>query len=555
MRKWTEEDRKRQSERIRAWKPWEKSTGPRTPEGKAKCRHNAARHGLYSQTGKGIRQALRDHRAFLQALRTYRKTGIFTPHRHPGEGRDPYTGAIPSKGSEKPALSPPSQQPFVGSATTPWVPAFAGMTPVKMRQCYKNMNNINPLHNLQAQTPLRYTIYDKAMKGRRVLRRKPGLDTGYLMSRIVSGAKGGAAAIHAAFGGPDKYWQTYYAIKNVDDYSSGNTARLAQDFAQAETSCKSLKDHFDRFLSGWSQTHRQSLPAIAFDLMKGLGVTEQQVLTGQGLSADEHALARAMVLVAARAEMIRGEPLSPAMSKQENPFHNTLHTASLPLVSMQFIREYDKLARTGQVPAFTLADKMEILLSGFGHDIDHDGRPNPADQPFFNEKRSCERILPILYACGVSDKHRSSIVATILATSPNGGLQFLKKISHAIADGKELRIEELDPEGKNRMLHGLLDHPVNAFKAAIVEDADLYASTAAGDKAWKIMSQRLTEEQKSVGLDVDFTTQKSRMGFLDFIVSRFGFSSPSARKLCNRDIEACRAQTEERIKVEAQPAP
>ncbi len=381
------------------------------------------------------------------------------------------------------------------------------------------------------------------------------LDTGYLISRIVSGAKGGAAAIHAAFGGPDKYWQTYYAIKNVDDYSAGNTARLARDFASAETSCKSLKDHFDRFLNGWSQNHRQSLPAIAFDLMKGLGVTEQQVLTGKGLNEDERALARAMVLVAARAEMIRGEALSPAMAKQENPFHNTLHTASLPLVSMQFIREYDKLAKTGQVPAFTLADKMEILLSGFGHDIDHDGRPNPADQPFFNEERSCNRILPILDACGVPDKHRSSIVATILATSPNGGLQFLKDIGHAMADGKEPHVEDLDPEGKYPVLHSLLNHPLNAFKAMIVEDSDLYGSIAAGDKAWRIMSKRLTEEQKSIGMDVDYTTQQSRMGLLIHLFKKM-FSSPGAQRLCSADVNACLEETQKKINAaKPQPAP
>lgn len=568
MRKWTPKERKRQSERIRAWKPWEQSTGPKTPEGKAKCRHNAAKHGLYSQTGKGIRKALRDHRAFLQALRTYRKTGVFNPssfHRHPGdvsaealakaESRDPYHGAVTTNGPEKAALSQPLQQPSAISATSPLVPASAGMTTVVMCRYAKNPIYINLLHNLQARSPLRYTIYDKAMKGRRAMRRKPVLDTGYLISRIVSGAKGGAAAIHAAFGGPEKYWQTYYEIKNTDDYSAGNTPRLAGDFARAETSCKSLKDHFDRFLNYWSQNHRQSLPAIAFDLMKGLGVNEQQVLTGQGLSEDEHALARAMVLVAARAEMIRGEALSPAMSKQENPFHNTLHTASLPLVSLHFIRQYDKLARTGQVPAFTLADKLEILLSGFGHDIDHDGRPNPADQPFVNEKRSLDRILPILDACGVSDNHRSSIVATILATSPNGGLQFLKKISHAIGEGRQPSVEDLDREGKFRMLHGLLDHPVNAFKAMIVEDADLYASTAAGDKAWWIMSQRLTKEQRALGLDVDFTTQESRMGFLKYLFN-LSFSSPSAKTLCNADVDACVEQTQKKIDAaKAQPAP
>ena len=41
MTGWTEERRKKQAEAIRRWKPWEKSTGPRTAAGKARCKMNA----------------------------------------------------------------------------------------------------------------------------------------------------------------------------------------------------------------------------------------------------------------------------------------------------------------------------------------------------------------------------------------------------------------------------------------------------------------------------------------------------------------------------------
>ena len=43
---WTEERRKRQSLLIQKWKPWEKSTGPRSPEGKAKASRNAFKGGI-----------------------------------------------------------------------------------------------------------------------------------------------------------------------------------------------------------------------------------------------------------------------------------------------------------------------------------------------------------------------------------------------------------------------------------------------------------------------------------------------------------------------------
>ena len=41
----TPEHRHLRSQLIRAWKPWERSTGPRTPDGKAKVSRNAWKGG------------------------------------------------------------------------------------------------------------------------------------------------------------------------------------------------------------------------------------------------------------------------------------------------------------------------------------------------------------------------------------------------------------------------------------------------------------------------------------------------------------------------------
>ena len=46
---WTPERRARQAELIRKVKPWEKSTGPRTKEGKAIASQNARVHGRCSK--------------------------------------------------------------------------------------------------------------------------------------------------------------------------------------------------------------------------------------------------------------------------------------------------------------------------------------------------------------------------------------------------------------------------------------------------------------------------------------------------------------------------
>lgn len=45
MSTWTAERRARHAKLIHQWRPWERSTGPRTPEGKARSARNSYRGG------------------------------------------------------------------------------------------------------------------------------------------------------------------------------------------------------------------------------------------------------------------------------------------------------------------------------------------------------------------------------------------------------------------------------------------------------------------------------------------------------------------------------
>ena len=64
---WTPERKAKQSELIQSWKPWEKSTGAKTIEGKAISSRNAYKGGSLSLM-KVIASALRDYKQMLKML-------------------------------------------------------------------------------------------------------------------------------------------------------------------------------------------------------------------------------------------------------------------------------------------------------------------------------------------------------------------------------------------------------------------------------------------------------------------------------------------------------
>lgn len=70
MNGWTMERRKRQAELIRKWSPWAKSTGPRSPAGKAAVSRNAWRGGHRQQLrelSKLVNAEIRQARELISA--------------------------------------------------------------------------------------------------------------------------------------------------------------------------------------------------------------------------------------------------------------------------------------------------------------------------------------------------------------------------------------------------------------------------------------------------------------------------------------------------------
>ena len=65
---WTVERKKRQSEMIKEWKPWEQSTGPKTDSGKDTSKMNAYKHGLRSEEFRRLINALRQQKNWIEEL-------------------------------------------------------------------------------------------------------------------------------------------------------------------------------------------------------------------------------------------------------------------------------------------------------------------------------------------------------------------------------------------------------------------------------------------------------------------------------------------------------
>lgn len=69
---WTQERRARQSAAIQRWRPWERSTGPRTKEGRARASRNADKGGKRLS----LRAELADLRELIEELASEQREGI-----------------------------------------------------------------------------------------------------------------------------------------------------------------------------------------------------------------------------------------------------------------------------------------------------------------------------------------------------------------------------------------------------------------------------------------------------------------------------------------------
>ena len=68
MNGWTPERRQRQAAAIQQWRPWERSTGPKTPAGKARVARNPYKGAVRVQL-REVARALKEQREILTRIR------------------------------------------------------------------------------------------------------------------------------------------------------------------------------------------------------------------------------------------------------------------------------------------------------------------------------------------------------------------------------------------------------------------------------------------------------------------------------------------------------
>ncbi|MDS4028852.1 MAG: hypothetical protein RKO66_02095 [Candidatus Contendobacter sp.] len=68
MSGWNQERRARQAVLIHNWRPWERATGPKTPEGKARAAMRGYKGGVRSKPWE-LARALREQREAVDRIR------------------------------------------------------------------------------------------------------------------------------------------------------------------------------------------------------------------------------------------------------------------------------------------------------------------------------------------------------------------------------------------------------------------------------------------------------------------------------------------------------
>jgi len=346
------------------------------------------------------------------------------------------------------------------------------------------------------------------------------------------------------FNGAAGFRETLAFISDIDE-QYGDLATKNGLFCTASHSGADVARILTNLCIGkWEAVKRPSLPAIAFKRASCFGIDIQNLEQNTELSEREKATVRAMMLVAARAEMVKGaSPVNSRAKKETNAYHNTLHTIYVTLVAGYLAEKHNVLADGGKLAGkLSPKDQLIIVTAALAHDVDHPGKGNPANDIYKNEDQSFAVIKPLLESAGMARDDIENVHIMLKTTSPDGPHAYMKAVAKAHREGRIPTVVEIDPQGQYPELTPLLQDKELTAMAAMLSDADLYASAGAGIEANRKMSEKFSQETGQ-----DLMTDKARKYFLDNIIGKDGFASAAGRDSFNNIFQDLRQATEERL--------
>ncbi len=346
-------------------------------------------------------------------------------------------------------------------------------------------------------------------------------------------------------GGAESFNQT---LKNIGTLDQKFEERAGVFFHAGSNAFETAQKFTEIHVEEYRNNGRPSLPALAAHHAEQLGIDPK--------SAEY----KAIVMVAARAEV------EAAVSPD---YHNQFHYTDVAAMTANLLEKNNAMVAFGDprgIP-LTKAEQAITLMTAIGHDIDHEGKSNPPNDPLFNEKKSFAAMEPLMREAGLTQQQIDNVQTILMTTSPNGPHAILKSLAKGDREGTPETLEgikQADFEFKSKMgtetakimplyfeeLKGLEGNAKLTQMAAMVSDADLYASGGAGLASNAVMSAALTNEgKKFMGSNMDFNSDGSRKFFLDFIVGKDGFASNAGREVINDQFKAMRAETEARLEA------
>lgn len=337
------------------------------------------------------------------------------------------------------------------------------------------------------------------------------------ISRIVEETP----AVIDLIGGKEVLEETVGSIYKIDTaFEDRDEFLLHEGDDSFETASEFTRLHVEDY----RKNGRPSLVTQAMDFADNIGLDT---------NSSEY---KALILVSTRAEVIQSV----------NPhYHSKFHYSDVTAFTSIAMRKNNEMVEAGVPGAVKLSKEQQALglIAAIGHDLDHEGKGNPKDDPLYNERRSFENMKPFLDAAGLDESQINGINTILTTTSPNGPHAIIKEVARSHREGNDVNWEKVDPGNKFPQLRGIESDSELVQMAAILSDADLYASGGAGIDANVEMSDLLTKETVESGVDMDFRGDKSRLGFFNFVVGVDGFASVAGRAIANDMHIAMREQT------------